>query len=95
MVRYDFGRQVDHRRPCARGQRPPEPSHPHSEETPEEKRDAWWVERVERARMVMHGPCAPQYIESIRALRGGILVFAHQLNVRNSAPLKMDDQRVI
>ncbi|CAL1679036.1 unnamed protein product [Lasius platythorax] len=27
---------------------------PHSEETPEEKRDAWWAERVERARMVMH-----------------------------------------
>lgn len=70
MVRYDFGRQVDHCRPCARGQRPPEPSHPHSEETPEEKRDASWVGRVERARMVMHGSCAPKCIESIRALRG-------------------------
>lgn len=28
VVRYDFGRQVDRRRPYARGQRPHEPSHP-------------------------------------------------------------------
>lgn len=28
VVRYDFGRQVDRRRPYARGQRPYEPSHP-------------------------------------------------------------------
>lgn len=50
---------------------------PHSEEMPEEKRDAWWAERVERARITVVAA-----VESIHSLRGEFLLFWIQLHAQ-------------
>lgn len=51
---------------------------PHSEEMPEEKRDAWWAERVERARITTAVAAA----ESIHSLREESLLFRIQLHAQ-------------
>jgi hypothetical protein len=71
MVRYDFGRQVDRRRPCTEGNALTSPLIPIQKKRRRKRgMPGGWKGWKGRAR-VMHSPRAPGYTESIRTLRGG------------------------